>query len=85
MIVWGGESSVNLNDFNNGGLYDPAANSWTAMTTNGAPAGRTFQVAVWTGSQMIICDGFGEFNFNSIYNDTWLYTPSQTLYLYQKQ
>ena len=39
MIVWGGvNGAAHLND---GGRYNPAANSWTAVTTTGAPAARS--------------------------------------------
>jgi hypothetical protein len=37
MIVWGGYNGSYLND---GGRYNPAANSWTALPTSGAPAAR---------------------------------------------
>src|SRR5439155_17957292 len=33
--------------------------SWTATSSTGAPAGREFHTAVWTGSQMIVWGGFG--------------------------
>ena len=56
MIVWGGyNGSGYLND---GGRYNPAANSWTAVTTTGAPAARAYHTAVWTGSEMIVWGGY---------------------------
>ncbi len=56
MIVWGGgdRNGVYLNS---GGLYDPEGNTWTAMTTTGAPTGRANHTAVWTGSKMIVWGG----------------------------
>ena len=55
MIVWGGYG--NGSSLNDGGRYNPAANSWTAVTTNGAPAARAMHTAVWTGSEMIVWGG----------------------------
>ncbi len=40
-----------------GGRYNPESDSWTPMTTNGAPAGRYRHWAVWTGKQMIVWGG----------------------------
>ncbi|MFZ5799262.1 MAG: Kelch repeat-containing protein [Thermodesulfobacteriota bacterium] len=57
MIVWGGESNVSPYYLNTGGRYNPAANSWTATATTGAPSGRTFHTAVWTGTEMIVWGG----------------------------
>ena len=54
MIVWGGEDGSGY--FNDGGRYNPAANSWTALPTTGAPAARE-HTAVWTGSEMIVWGG----------------------------
>ena len=42
---------------NDGGRYDPAADSWTAVSTTGAPAARYDHTAVWTGSEMIVWGG----------------------------
>jgi len=56
------------------------ANAWTAVTTAGAPAARQLHTAVWTGSEMTIFGGAGSVYFN----DTWSFTPLQSLYLYQK-
>ena len=38
MIVWGGYNGTSY--LNDGGRYNPAANTWTAVTTTGAPAAR---------------------------------------------
>src|SRR5438445_11415406 len=56
MIVWGGWD-MSARFFYDGGRYNPAGNSWTAVTTNNAPAGRAFHTAVWTGSEMIVWGG----------------------------
>ena len=54
MIVWGG---LNTSFLNTGGRYNPSTDSWTATSTTGAPAGRYYHTAVWTGSQMIVWGG----------------------------
>ena len=63
-----GDGSTVLND---GGQYDPVANAWTATTTSGAPPGRVYHTAVWTGSRMIVWGGYG----GSYLNDGGLYDP----------
>jgi N-acetylneuraminic acid mutarotase len=70
MIVWGGVSNTTY--YADGGRYNPAGNSWTAMTTSGAPAGRVYHTAVWTGSEMIVWGGAG----GSILNDGGRYNPA---------
>jgi N-acetylneuraminic acid mutarotase len=61
MIVWGGgEGSGSTVHFNTGGRYNPGSDSWTATSTTNAPAARYNQVAVWTGSEMIIFAGVGQ-------------------------
>ena len=79
MIVWGG--IIVSADTNDGGRYNPASNSWTAVTTTGAAAARESHTAVWTGSEMII---WGGINIVSYFNDTFTYTPGRVLYLYQR-
>jgi N-acetylneuraminic acid mutarotase len=74
MIVWGGyggspSSGTPLND---GGRYNPAGNSWTAVTTTGAPAARYQHTAVWTGSEMIVWGG----NNGSSLNDGGRYNAA---------
>ena len=81
MIIWGGWGGyAGSRFFNDGGRYDPAGNSWTAVSTNGAPAARTEHTAVWTGREMIVWGGLESKDFN----DTFSYTPQLVLYLYQR-
>ena len=72
MIVWGGyyDSSGYFND---GGRYNPMANTWTALPTTGAPAARSYHTAVWTGSEMIVWGGQGS---NGYFNDGGRYNPA---------
>jgi N-acetylneuraminic acid mutarotase len=76
MIVWGGKflsgSFLSGSFLNDGGRYNPMADSWTAVTTDGAPAGRYYHSAVWTGSEMIVWGGFGD----GILNDGSRYNPA---------
>lgn len=65
MIVWGGNcGNDNPNvpppkiRFTDGGSYDPVANTWSALASNGAPAGREECTWVWTGTEMIIWGGY---------------------------
>jgi hypothetical protein len=60
MIVWGGLKANGMSPpstFNNGGIYDPQANSWKQISTSGAPTARLAHTAVWTGSEMIVWGG----------------------------
>jgi N-acetylneuraminic acid mutarotase len=61
MTVWGGQGSVYLND---GGLYDPTSDTWTATATVGAPSVRYGHTAVWTGSRMIVWGGLADSYLN---------------------
>ncbi len=60
MIVWGGyrrEGGTGILT-NTGGVYDPATDTWTPMSTIGAPTARDSHTAVWTGSKMIVWGGY---------------------------
>jgi N-acetylneuraminic acid mutarotase len=75
MIVWGGclDGSCGAT-LNNGARYNPANDSWTAISTTGAPSGRYTHSAVWTGSEMIIWGGQPATNTGARYNpatNTW--------------
>ena len=59
MIVWGGSYYDGSDHYlTSGGRYDSAADTWTAVSTTGAPVGRNRHTVVWTGSEMIIWGGF---------------------------
>ena len=61
MIIWGGWGPVLMGGFlNDGGIYDPALNTWTGATNlSGAPSIRAVvPPAVWTGTEMIVWGGY---------------------------
>jgi N-acetylneuraminic acid mutarotase len=70
MIVWGGQDNSGV--LNDGGQYDPVANTWTLTTTTGAPSGRYLHTAVWTGSKMVVWGGQGG---SGVLNDGGQYDP----------
>jgi N-acetylneuraminic acid mutarotase len=85
MLVWGGQSDQQgLTAYNTGASYDPATNSWTPITTSGAPTGRRWHAAVWTGSEMVVWGGVGggdaaPTNTGARYNpstNAWTATPT---------
>jgi N-acetylneuraminic acid mutarotase len=55
MIVWGGIAGATR--LNSGSRYDPALNSWTAVSATAAPSARNDHTTVWTGNQMIVWGG----------------------------
>lgn len=58
MIVWGGSTtSLPAGAINSGGLYDPAADSWSATSSTSPPTARVTPQSAWTGTQMIIWGG----------------------------
>ena len=77
MIIWGGYVWYDLQiDFNTGGKYNPANNSWTATSTINAPTARHGHTAVWSGSEMIVWGG-GADSSGGRYNpdsDSWTAT-----------
>ena len=89
MIIWGGFSYSNLGgtfggstNLSTGARYNPASNTWTPLSTNGAPTARCYHFAVWTGSQMLVWGGAtaqGGTATGGLYNpitDSW--TPMNT-------
>ncbi|MFZ3065308.1 MAG: kelch repeat-containing protein [Nitrospirota bacterium] len=59
MIVWGGcTDSICTTPLDTGGRYNPTTNAWGTAIAVG-PAARGYHTAVWTGSIMIICGGWG--------------------------
>jgi len=58
MIVFAGGSGWGALNSSGGGRYDPATDTWAAMTTQGSPGPRIYGRAVWTGSQMLVWGGW---------------------------
>jgi N-acetylneuraminic acid mutarotase len=74
LIVWGGMGHGGYFGYlNDGGRYNPAGDSWTAMPTAGAPAGRDYHTAVWTGTEMIVWGGYQN---PYCFNDGGRYNPN---------
>jgi N-acetylneuraminic acid mutarotase len=73
MVIWGGRES-SLLPTNTGGRYDPATDTWTPTSLNGAlPSARRSHTAVWTGNRMIIWGGGP--NESGLTNTGALYDP----------
>lgn len=86
MIVWGGESGGGGATTNTGGIYNPATDTWTSITTDNAPSAREMHSAIWTGEEMIIWGGCPSINCSQVFNnggkynpetDTWIPLPSE--------
>ncbi|MDI6787300.1 MAG: hypothetical protein QME51_02885 [Planctomycetota bacterium] len=46
LFVWGGENGVN-SYLNTGAIYDPTSDTWTTLSTTGAPTARAYHSALW--------------------------------------
>ena len=76
MIVWGGVIDPSPLEVNTGGRYNPATQTWTPTTQQGAAEARYFgrtDSAVWTGDAMFVHGGWGDYPFEI--NTTALYYP----------
>ena len=61
MLVWGGRGTFFPQmHYGNGARYNPATDSWTPMSSEGAPSPRSQLTAVWTGTEMIVWGGTGD-------------------------
>lgn len=66
MVVWGGATGPGIYTAL-GGVYDPALNRWTAMTTSGAPASRAHHAAAWVAGRVLVWGGYhGNESFPSV-------------------
>ncbi len=80
MLVWGGHEGDNDRPLANGGIYDPATDSWAPMATLNAPPATHHAAAVWTGTELVVWGGqtvwndASALNSGGVYNlatDTW--------------
>jgi N-acetylneuraminic acid mutarotase len=53
-MIWGGENRDQVTDLTSGGLYDPATDSWRAISDERAPQPAKISPVVWTGSELIV-------------------------------
>ena len=58
MIVWGGFDPISGDNYNDGARYNPSTDTWTPMSTVGAPVPRDSFSIVWTGTEMIVWGGW---------------------------
>jgi hypothetical protein len=72
MIVWGGSSENGQPYFGTGGRYDPASDTWAAVSEVGAPTPRLYPAAVWTGSRLLV---WGGIDANGVLGDGASYDP----------
>jgi hypothetical protein len=78
MLVWGGIES-NGSFSNAGALFNPVTNSWTDISTTGAPSPRQiYDGHAWTGEELLVWGGYnnivGELGNGGRYDpdtDTW--------------
>ena len=79
-IVFGGRTcgTVQGCEVNDSGRYSPMTDTWTALTTAGAPSPRHNHTGVWTGDRMLIWGGGGSMlDTGALYDptaDTWTAT-----------
>lgn len=62
---------VGTSPVDTGGRYNPTTDSWTAITTTGAPAARYMHMGVWTGARLIVWGGYDDsvrLNSGAVYN-----------------
>ena len=71
MIVWGGASRDDRACYQDGARYNPATDRWTPISTNGAPIGRVFANAVWTGSKMVFWGGVNDVQSGTVGPQPW--------------
>jgi N-acetylneuraminic acid mutarotase len=58
VIVFGGGPSLSMDALADGGEYDPASDTWSALNAPGPPsAGRRLPIAFWTGSLAVFWGG----------------------------
>jgi putative metal-binding protein len=82
MLVWGGQDGFRWGP--DGARYDPATDTWTAMSYVNGPGARAGATGVWTGTELIVWGGApngtgGAVDTGARYNpvtDTWAPTPS---------
>lgn len=76
MIVWGGATLNFSTTFGNGAKYNPATDTWTPITSTGAPVGRNRAAMAWTGKEMVVFGGATGQLSSSYINSGARYNPA---------
>jgi N-acetylneuraminic acid mutarotase len=79
MVVWGGngrDAGGIGSNLATGGVYEPSTDTWSPVSQAGAPQGRVFHAALWTGDRMIVYGGFGNAGSADRLNDGGRYDPA---------
>ncbi|MFH1435802.1 MAG: hypothetical protein ABIJ56_08820 [Pseudomonadota bacterium] len=89
-LVWGGRGgSPDKRDLNDGAILDLAAKKWTPMSMQGAPGGRSFAKAAWTGEKLIVwSDQYGRIEGGGVYDpaaDAWSALPAENAPIARQQ
>jgi N-acetylneuraminic acid mutarotase len=69
MLIWGGEYvqfdpedwpfALSHSPFNDGFAYDPTSDTWSEISTRGAPTPRSSARTAWTGRELLVWGGWG--------------------------
>jgi hypothetical protein len=62
MLIWAGRSLPDGTPLQTGASYDPEEDSWTPISTRGAPPPSAGHAAVWSGSEMLVWGGWDAAN-----------------------
>lgn len=82
VVVWGGSNGPGDTPLNTGAIFNPMTNTWSAMTTSGAPSPRYGHTMVWAGSKVLVWGGtdgpnyFGDGNAYDVNTDSWTPIPA---------
>jgi N-acetylneuraminic acid mutarotase len=71
MIVWGGGDENE--ELDTGGRYNPATDTWSAISRVNSPTDRTSFTSIWTGTEIIVWGGYGD---SADLNSGGRYNPS---------
>ena len=88
-LVWGGRGGSPKSDLNDGAILDLDRKKWTPMSMKGAPGGRSFAMAAWTGEKLIVwSDQYGRIEGGGVYDpaaDSWSPLPAENAPIVRQQ
>lgn len=71
MLIWGGFGAYSINLGNTGGSYDPATDSWSAISSTGAPDNDSGHIAQWSGTSLLVWGGNANSGSYDPQTDSW--------------